>query len=470
MSDMGPALGDTLVSLLNAYISTKLQGKQVINTGQESLATTATQAEAIINGAKSLEATVNACQKEISNLRERVTDLERGKEQNNGLKKTNAKLESRITDLDKENAVLKELIDRLDRSALALEGDTGCLEIADDNLEEENLELKEENQALHDIIDDLKKEISAQDELIATFKKEEADVARNENHCGLTKIGITKTIWALLERLSSNESYQFWETLAKNTSGANGVFALLTDCYSPTCTRDRLCYSISCPRRLEQQARLVKARPGLEREESRSSLHVGPGNKQKLNLTYRERVLSQFRRREKLALEGSQDGHPLEGKVRHDADEDRERALTRAITDKGTQHMVNFIKLLADLSQCLTNALDGVLDERYGPVGDEEVTSKLFDDLFDIQNCIPKIKKEAKVISERFEAHQQALKLITIAISRSPEDSWDSEEDFDDAAIDSWLMWIEHRVKEPNEDELHRKWNTMANRDQRTSA
>lgn len=35
-----------------------------------------------------------------------------------------------------------------------------------------------------------------------------------------------------------------------------GVFTLLTDCYSPTCSRDRLCYSISCPRRIEQQRRL----------------------------------------------------------------------------------------------------------------------------------------------------------------------------------------------------------------------
>lgn len=46
----------------------------------------------------------------------------------------------------------------------------------------------------------------------------------------------------------------------------NGVFTLLTDCYSPTCTRDQLCYSISCPRRLEQQARLnLKPNGGLKR-------------------------------------------------------------------------------------------------------------------------------------------------------------------------------------------------------------
>ncbi|CAH7686884.1 CNH domain-domain-containing protein [Phakopsora pachyrhizi] len=52
-----------------------------------------------------------------------------------------------------------------------------------------------------------------------------------------------------------------------------GVFTLLTDCYSPTCTRDRLCYSIACPRRLEQQARLnLKPKPGLNRKISTESL------------------------------------------------------------------------------------------------------------------------------------------------------------------------------------------------------
>lgn len=53
----------------------------------------------------------------------------------------------------------------------------------------------------------------------------------------------------------------------------SGVFTLLTDCYSPTCTRDRLCYSIACPRRLEQQARLnLKPKPGLQRTMSTESL------------------------------------------------------------------------------------------------------------------------------------------------------------------------------------------------------
>ncbi|CEP60449.1 Rho family guanine nucleotide exchange factor ROM2 LALA0_S01e11144g [Lachancea lanzarotensis] len=46
----------------------------------------------------------------------------------------------------------------------------------------------------------------------------------------------------------------------------NGVFTLLAECYVPTCSRNRLCYSISCPRRLEQQARLnLKPNTGLKR-------------------------------------------------------------------------------------------------------------------------------------------------------------------------------------------------------------
>ncbi|EJU03635.1 CNH-domain-containing protein [Dacryopinax primogenitus] len=47
-----------------------------------------------------------------------------------------------------------------------------------------------------------------------------------------------------------------------------GVFTLLTECYSPTCSRDSLCYSIACPRRLEQQSRLnMKPEPVLKNED-----------------------------------------------------------------------------------------------------------------------------------------------------------------------------------------------------------
>lgn len=61
--------------------------------------------------------------------------------------------------------------------------------------------------------------------------------------------------------------------LSDDSAVPSGVFTLLTDCYSPTCTRDRLCYSIACPRRLEQQARLnMKPKPGLKKSNSEEGL------------------------------------------------------------------------------------------------------------------------------------------------------------------------------------------------------
>ncbi|CCO29198.1 Rho1 guanine nucleotide exchange factor 1 [Rhizoctonia solani AG-1 IB] len=41
----------------------------------------------------------------------------------------------------------------------------------------------------------------------------------------------------------------------------SGVFTLLTDCYSPTCSRDKVCYSLGCPRRIEQLHRTPSHRP-----------------------------------------------------------------------------------------------------------------------------------------------------------------------------------------------------------------
>jgi hypothetical protein len=68
--------------------------------------------------------------------------------------------------------------------------------------------------------------------------------------------------------------YQFRESLMdepadSNANAVNGVFVLLSECYSPTCTRDQLCYSIACPRRLEQVSRLnLKITSGLRKEDS----------------------------------------------------------------------------------------------------------------------------------------------------------------------------------------------------------
>lgn len=72
-------------------------------------------------------------------------------------------------------------------------------------------------------------------------------------------------------RDSASEMYQFRETLTEEPEdkpAVDGVFVLLSECYSPTCTRDQLCYSIACPRRLEQVSRLnlKMAGPGLKKE------------------------------------------------------------------------------------------------------------------------------------------------------------------------------------------------------------
>ncbi|OQN95936.1 hypothetical protein B0A48_17774 [Cryoendolithus antarcticus] len=84
-------------------------------------------------------------------------------------------------------------------------------------------------------------------------------------------------------RDSPNEIYQFKEALHEDPPEVNGVFTLLTECYSPTCNRDNLCYSIACPRRLEQQQRLnLKQTVGLKSEVSRSDLHDEEGSEQKL--------------------------------------------------------------------------------------------------------------------------------------------------------------------------------------------
>ncbi|KAH1594398.1 hypothetical protein KXX34_002152 [Aspergillus fumigatus] len=82
-------------------------------------------------------------------------------------------------------------------------------------------------------------------------------------------------------RDAQGEIYQFKETMGEEapSSEVNGVFTLLTECYSPTCTRDSLCYSIACPRRLEQQARLnLKPQPGLRTSASKASLHGDDDN------------------------------------------------------------------------------------------------------------------------------------------------------------------------------------------------
>ena len=86
-------------------------------------------------------------------------------------------------------------------------------------------------------------------------------------------------------RDASAEVYQFRETMGEEATSkeVNGVFTLLTECYSPTCTRDQLCYSIACPRRLEQQKRdLRRIDQDLTHKSSKGSLHDDEDSEQKL--------------------------------------------------------------------------------------------------------------------------------------------------------------------------------------------
>ncbi|CUM63475.1 uncharacterized protein PRCAT00001050001 [Priceomyces carsonii] len=89
-----------------------------------------------------------------------------------------------------------------------------------------------------------------------------------------------------------------------SSTGVNGVFTILTDCYSPTCTRNRLCYSIACPRRLEQQARLnLKPQGGLKRAVSRLSLQDKEENKTLWHETVPQSVLEKLDKHEKMRQE-----------------------------------------------------------------------------------------------------------------------------------------------------------------------
>lgn len=87
-------------------------------------------------------------------------------------------------------------------------------------------------------------------------------------------------------RDSPSEIYQFRETMvdeAEDKPSVNGVFVLLSECYSPTCSRDQLCYSIACPRRLEQVSRLnLKVQPGLKKDQTALADDVEQTDEQKL--------------------------------------------------------------------------------------------------------------------------------------------------------------------------------------------
>jgi hypothetical protein len=80
-------------------------------------------------------------------------------------------------------------------------------------------------------------------------------------------------------RDSVHELYQFRQNIiTKRTAESvenedelpNGVFTLLTNCYSPTCTEKMSCYSPLCPRRSAQE--IVTDKKKLQRTSSQNSL------------------------------------------------------------------------------------------------------------------------------------------------------------------------------------------------------
>lgn len=104
--------------------------------------------------------------------------------------------------------------------------------------------------------------------------------------------------------IQSTQSTNNNKVETENHTGVNGVFTILTDCYSPTCSRNQLCYSIACPRRLEQQARLnLKPQGGLKRAVSRLSLHDQDENKSLWHETVPQSVLDKLDKHEKMRQE-----------------------------------------------------------------------------------------------------------------------------------------------------------------------
>lgn len=82
-----------------------------------------------------------------------------------------------------------------------------------------------------------------------------------------------------------------------NSLPISGVFALLTECYSPTCTRDKVCYSVSCPRRFEQKMRAEMNASSLVRSDSHISFDQDE-QKQYWQLTVPKSILESLDKKE----------------------------------------------------------------------------------------------------------------------------------------------------------------------------
>ncbi|GMM28177.1 Rho family guanine nucleotide exchange factor [Martiniozyma asiatica (nom. inval.)] len=126
----------------------------------------------------------------------------------------------------------------------------------------------------------------------------------------------------------------------------NGVFVYLTGCYSPTCTRDKVCYSISCPRRLEQQMRAETKVSSI----SRSDSHIAfdSDQKQYWQLTVPKNLLESLEKNEIKRQEGIFEVVSSEKAFVKDLEYIREfwiRPLseTKIIKDKEREHFIRSV-------------------------------------------------------------------------------------------------------------------------------
>ncbi|KAG5439006.1 hypothetical protein PCANB_002336 [Pneumocystis canis] len=122
-------------------------------------------------------------------------------------------------------------------------------------------------------------------ECIPSFSDADTNIKIESNENVVNKTLVSRTLrQGHIEDVYDNHMLANTDSFVSGVSGKRlqsdiddlpkGVFTLLTECYSSTCTRDQLCYSIACPRRLEQQALLnLKTLSVLKRVESRCSLN-----------------------------------------------------------------------------------------------------------------------------------------------------------------------------------------------------
>ncbi|KAI9323223.1 CNH domain-containing protein [Dichotomocladium elegans] len=104
----------------------------------------------------------------------------------------------------------------------------------------------------------------------------------DELYCFRNEIGIPLGI---PPSLSSNEDDKEEECHNANSELPTGVFTVLTDCYSPTCSRNKPCYSVHCPRKTFKNLKRSPSASSLQDNEEECSLWMHSVPKELLDAT-----------------------------------------------------------------------------------------------------------------------------------------------------------------------------------------